>query len=202
MAQPSDEQQLSREERLKAQMGKPIAEDNNPWYAIQLFTLKQLDIAEELGRQGVEFFIPLQYVDYEDKNGRHRSKLRPVVSNLIFVKKSFEPGVLTHILEEMPYNMHVVRRERGSRDYYEIPAKQMYDFRVMCNPDLLIKKYMSEAEAKLKVGTKVEVTHGPLKGLSGKLVRQSHKYFLLKEVPGMAVMIKVTRWCCRPVEEK
>ena len=125
-----------------------------------------------------------------------------MVSNLIFVKKSFEPGVLTHILEGMPYNMHVVRRERGSRDYYEIPAKQMYDFRVMCNPDLLIKKYMSEAEAKLKVGTKVEVTHGPLKGLSGKLVRQSHKYFLLKEVPGMAVMIKVTRWCCRPVEEK
>jgi hypothetical protein len=46
------------------------------------------------------------------------------------------------------------------------------------------------------------VTNGPLKGLTGKLVRQSRKYYLLKEVPGMAVMIKVTRWCCKPLEEE
>ena len=78
----------------------------------------------------------------------------------------------------------------------------MYDFYVMCNPDLLINKYMSEEEAKLKKGTRVLVTNGPLKGLTGKLVRQSRKYYLLKEVPGMAVMIKVTRWCCKPMEEE
>ena len=54
-----------------------------------------------------------------------------------------------------------------------------------------------DEEAKLKKGTRVLVTHGPLKGLTGKLVRQSKKYYLLKEVPGMAVMIKVTRWCCK-----
>ena len=84
------EQQLSREERMKIQMGKPIAEDQSPWYALQLFTLKQLDIAEMLGEKGLEFFIPLHYVDYEDKSGRRRSKLKPVVTNLIFVKKTFE----------------------------------------------------------------------------------------------------------------
>jgi hypothetical protein len=77
----------------------------------------------------------------------------------------------------------------------------MYEFQVMCNPDLLIGKYMSEEEAKLKKGSPVLVTHGPLKGLTGKLVRQSHKYYLLKEVPGMAVMIKVTRWCCKALVE-
>lgn len=198
---PTDGQQLSREERMKIQMGKPIAEDQSPWYALRLFTLKQLDIAEMLGEKGLDFFIPLHYVDYEDKNGRRRTKLKPVVTNLIFVKKTFEPSFLTSIVEELPYKMMVMRKNRDSKDYYEIPARQMYDFRVMCNPDLLIKKFMSEEEAKLKIGTKVEVTHGPLKGLSGKLVRQSHKYYLLKEVPGMAVMLKVTRWCCRPVEE-
>ncbi|MBF1448720.1 MAG: UpdY protein, partial [Prevotella oris] len=32
--------------------------------------------------------------------------------------------------------------------------------------------------------------------LTGRLVRSNKKYYLLKEVPGMAIMIKVTRWCC------
>jgi len=55
---------------------------------------------------------------------------------------------------------------------------------------------VSEQEAKLKQGARVIVKYGPLKGLSGRLVRQSKKYFLLKEVPGMGVMLKVSRWCC------
>ena len=56
-------------------------------------------------------------------------------------------------------------------------------------------------EAHLKAGTPVEVFAGPLKGLTGKLVRSNKQYFLLKEVPGMGVMLKVTRWCCRAIEE-
>jgi putative updY protein len=27
-------------------------------------------------------------------------------------------------------------------------------------------------------------------------VRSNKKYYLLKEIPGMAIMLKVTRWCC------
>ena len=60
-----------------------------------------------------------------------------------------------------------------------------------------MRKYISGDEAKLKVGSPVTVKYGPLKGLNGKLVRQSKKYYLLKEVPGVGVMIKVSRWCCQ-----
>ncbi|MBR6495330.1 MAG: UpdY protein, partial [Prevotella sp.] len=60
--------------------------------------------------------------------------------------------------------------------------------------------YLSESEAKMKVGAPVLVKYGPLKGLSGKLVRSNKKYYLLKEVPGMGVMLKVSRWCCVPME--
>ena len=56
---------------------------------------------------------------------------------------------------------------------------------------------LSADEARHKAGSMVEVCHGPLKGLTGRLVRENHKYFLLKEVPGMGVMLKVTRWCCK-----
>ena len=198
----SDElDKISKEELMKAQSNTPIEDDGCPWYALRLFTLRQMDVVNSLADMGMEFFVPMQYVDYMDREGRRRRKLRPVVSNLLFVKKTFEPSFLSSAISDLPYKMMVVRKSRGSREFCEIPSKQMYDFRVMCNPELLIHKYMSEEEAKLKVGTKVMVTHGPLKGLTGKLVRQSHKYYLLKEVPGMAVMIKVTRWCCQPMEE-
>ena len=88
-------------------------------------------------------------------------------------------------------------RIESTKDYYEIPAKQMNEFRLMCNPELEMRKYISGDEAKLKVGSPVTVKYGPLKGLNGKLVRQSKKYYLLKEVPGVGVMIKVSRWCCQ-----
>jgi ribosomal protein L24 len=60
--------------------------------------------------------------------------------------------------------------------------------------------FLSAEEAQLKVGDPVLVAHGPLKGITGRLVRQNKKYFLLKEVPGMGVMVKVSRWCCKPIQ--
>ena len=63
-----------------------------------------------------------------------------------------------------------------------------------------MKRYVAANEARVKSGQPVTVTHGPLRGLTGRLVRASKKYYLLKEVPGMAVMIKVSRWCCRPLQ--
>lgn len=178
-----------------------IEDDGCPWYAVRLFTLKQKEVAAAFEEKGLQCFTPMHYVDYQDKDGKRRRKLTPVVHNLLFLKKTIEQKMLRTIIADIPYKMMVMHKIEN-RDFYEIPSKQMYEFYVMCNPDLLINKYMSEEEAKLKKGTRVLVTHGPLKGLTGKLVRQSHKYYLLKEVPGMAVMIKVTRWCCEPMKDE
>jgi len=176
-------------------------QDNLPWYGIQLFGLKQKDMEAFLKEKGVESFVPMQMVDYVDREGKRRHDLRPVVSNLIFIKKDFDEKAFAKEMERYQGHYYIIRKTKGSQEYYEIPARQMHEFMVMCNPDLLMKKYMSEAEAKLKKGDRVEVTHGPLKGMTGRLVRQSGKYYLLKEIPGMAVMIKVTRWCCAKVED-
>ena len=140
-------------------------------------------------------------VDFIDREGKHRHELRPVVSNLIFIKKTMEDKLLQGMMEER-YKGHfyIIRKTRGSSVFYQIPARQMQEFMIMCNPELLMKKYLSENEAKLKKGDRVMVTHGPLKGLSGRLVRSSGKYYLLKEIPGMAVMMKVTRWCCQKMD--
>ena len=82
------------------------------------------------------------------------------------------------------------------------PHNQMYEFRLMCNPEITMRKFLSSDEAQMKAGDEVLVKFGPLKGMTGRLVRSSKKYYLLKEIPGIGVMLKVSRWCCVSMEEK
>ena len=177
-----------------------LVEDTAPWYAIRLFSNNQMKVGEYFKELGVEYFIPMQYRVYEDQNGKPKRKLRPVVSNLIFVKKTMTTQYMQELVRNSQFKMSVITRDRQTREYYEIPAKQMFEFRAMCNPDIEMRKYLSSEEAHHKAGVPVMVCHGPLKGLSGRLVRENKKYFLLKEVPGIGVMLKVTRWCCKVLE--
>lgn len=176
------------------------ANDNIPWFALRLFNTRQQEIAQSLQDKGLTVFIPMEYATVEDREQRVKHVLRPVMRNLLFVQNTMGQQAIRKIIRDIPYPMSVIRKERENLDYYEIPARQMFEFMAMCNPDILVKKYLSEAQAKLKAGTPVLVTHGPLRGLRGKLVRSNKHYFLLKEVPGLGVMLKVTRWCCKPLD--
>lgn len=149
--------------------------------------------------QGIETFVPMHYVDTEVGNGVKRT-LKPVVSNLIFVKKVMSENEMRRLVYEAPYKMMVYRRNTTDRAFCEISAREMHEFRLMCNPEIELRKYVSEAEAQMKPGAPVLVKYGPLKGLTGRLVRSDKKYYLLKEVPGIGVMLKVSRWCCIPLE--
>lgn len=176
-------------------------QDNIPWFAIRLFGGgKSSELADFFKDYDVESFIPMQMVDYMDKTGHIRHALRPVVRNLIFVKKTQSVQRLNEVIEKSGKQMMVMRKAKGSREYYEIPAKQMIEFRTMCDPQYAQTLFLTTEEAQLKVGDPVLVAHGPLKGITGRLVRQNKKYFLLKEVPGLGVMVKVSRWCCKPIE--
>ena len=167
---------------------------------MKLFTMRQKEIAEALREKKLEVFIPMEYTDIEDHTNHVRHALRPVVHNLLFIKKTQDEKEICKTILSLPYKVSIVKKEPDKQEYYEIPAKQMFEFQAMCNPDILMKQFVSEEQAKLKKGTPVIVTHGPLKGLKGKLVRADRKYYLLKEVPGIGVMLKVTKWCCKALE--
>ena len=115
------------------------------------------------------------------------------------MKKTITVRHLNELMMESGRQMMVIRKTKGSAEYYEIPAKQMLDFRMMCNPEYAQALFLSGEEAQIKIGDPVLVSHGPLKGITGRLVRQNKKYYLLKEVPGLGVMVKVSRWCCKPL---
>ena len=190
---------LHEEDSASPSWGGRVEEDGKNWYAAQLFTIRQREIVDLLRARGLCCFVPMEYRSVARADKKVARILMPVVRNLIFIRKDYSERETCRILAELPYRLNVLRKAKDKPAYYEIPHRQMLEFQQMCNPELDLRKYLSDEEARLKVGIPVLVEHGPLKGLSGKLVRSSKKYYLLKEVPGMAVMIKVSRWCCKPL---
>lgn len=174
--------------------------DDVPWVALQLFTAQQMKVMEALKAIGLTVFVPMEWV-VEEEGGQRRRTLRPVVRNLLFLKDDRDDKSLSDVLAALPYPIRLVTVSKEDKRTAKISADEMFEFQAMCNPDIITKRYVGEKEARLKKGDRVKVTHGPLKGLEGRLVRANKKYYLLKEVPGLAVMMKVTRWCCEPLHK-
>lgn len=174
--------------------------DGKPWFALRLFAPRLEDVARILADNGIEMFIPIENATIEDADHHRRHIQRPVVKNYLFIKKDRPTIDILMIMRDIPFPMALLKRTNIPGDEYaEIEAKVMEEFMIMCNPDITMKHFLTQEQAQLKNGTEVFVKYGPLKGMTGKLVRQSKKYFLLKEVPGIAVMLKVGRWCCKPL---
>ena len=171
-----------------------------PWYAIKLYGLSQKKIEKYFSENGLETFIPQEYVDVEDAEHKVKHVLRPVVKNLIFLKKTMDEGDIKKVISSSDLKLSVITVSKIDKRYCEIPARQMDEFMLMCNPDILLKKFISEEQAHLKKGALVRVKRGPLQGFTGRLVRANKNYYLLKDVPGMAVLLKVTKWCCVVLE--
>lgn len=178
-----------------------VVDDKKDWYAIRLFTTKIEEVEQFFRRRGLETFVPKQYIAEKDKHGRVHNRLKPVVRNLIFVKKDMDDASFKKLIYEADIKMSVYVKPDDSTEYYAIPHKQMYEFRLMCNPELELRKFIPTEEARMKAGDEVFVRFGPLRGMTGRLVRSSRKYYLLKEIPDISIMLKVSRWCCVPVSE-
>ncbi len=179
--------------------------ESTPWYAIRLFTLRLGEVKSYFEEAGYRTFVPEQYVDSEDREGKRHHELKPVVRNLLFVEKKNpeddkDKEIQDFVNKQQKYKLSIIKPIPGNPKPALIPASQMREFIMMCNPEITMKLFVSEEEAHLKAGDFVTVHHGPLKGMTGRLVRKSKKYYLLKEIPGIGVMMKVSRWCCEKLE--
>lgn len=177
-----------------------MGEQQTPWYALRLYSPCLRKVADWLAEQKVDYFVPMEYRLSEHGGEKPHRELSPVVHNLIFVRKDRAEADFKTLLSTLKMKVSVIKKADDPTKYYEIPYRQMWEFQAMCNPEIEMRLYLSEEDAHLKSGYPVAVTHGPLRGLTGKLVRANKKYYLLKEVPGMGVMIKVSRWCCQPLQ--
>lgn len=189
--------EIDKKEFHEMTMGLVPEGDTTPWYAIRLFSVKLKSVMSILKSAGIPFFVPYREVTRKEQNtGSVRHYLTPVVTNYVFIKleKTVEIVEKTLQIEEVTFQL---LRRKGDKELCLISASEMKDFIMMCNPAISERKFISEDEASLCLGDEVIVKCGPMKGYKGKLVRKQGKYFLLKTLPGVGVMLSISRWNCK-----
>ena len=173
-----------------------IVEQTQTWYALKTYYAQEQKVGSYLDAKALSYFIPMRCHHATDVTGKQVRRCVPAVHNLIFVRKTMEEGALRNILEACPFTIHVYSHADDKSRWYEIADRDILDLRLICDNTLAEPLFITEQEGAIPEGSTVRVTHGPLKGLRGRLVRKKKKYYVLKSFAGLGVMVAVSRWCC------
>lgn len=173
---------------------------NGSWLCIRLYTIKPYEIKSFLETDGIKVFLPEEYRVKEDADGHRKRSLVPVVRNLLFVYVDNNFDDIRQKVGDSRYHTAFITPSPAVKNPAKISDVEMQEFIQMCNPDIENKQFVTHDEVKLKNGDMVIVERGPLKGITGRLIRKAKKYYLLKEAGPMAVLLKVTKWTCRKIE--
>ena len=172
------------------------------WYALRTFYAQEQKVSRHLDRYALTCFIPMCTVlkTVNGGGGVKKSKSKvPFVHNLIFIKKPESTDLLKKALDECPFStqMYCVT---GTQTWVEIASSEILELRIICDQSFSEPHFITQQESELKVGHMVQVVHGPLAGIHGKLVRKNKKYYIVKSMTGLGVMVTVSRWCCVAVD--
>ena len=105
----------------------------------------------------------------EEKNAKRI--LIPAIHNLVFVQRKETQKQLITDLSEFSIPTSIFRNP-GTKKLCEIPAIDMVEFRMLCDPQYQTSVFMTQSEAEAMIGKEVRVVAGPFKGLTGKLVQK------------------------------
>lgn len=186
-------------------MNTPNSVQNSPlqeksWLAVRTFNCQEQKISRFLTEKNCVHFIPMKVAMAPRKdNEAPKRVLVPAVHNLLFVQKMESQQQTVQLLKECGIPVNVYRLPGASR-YCEIPDREMVELRTFCDPQFNTTIYLDQEEAEEMIGKKVRVVKGAFKGSIGQLVRKKKKYYLLKIITGMGVMVHISRWYCEPIE--
>lgn len=173
----------------------------NSWLVIRTFNRKEMEIGSFLKKNGLPYFIPMTYKEkVVGGEQKPRKVLVPVVHNYVFLQKTMQEDELCRLLTDCLIPLQLMK-SKGDEKVCEITDREMREFRLLCDPDYVTTpvEFMDAAEAEVKPGREVEVVHGPFAGIRGKLHKSNQKYWFIKTVGGVSVMLRISRWYCKPL---
>lgn len=172
------------------------------WYALKTYNAQEFKQSAFLKKYGIEHFIPTIDSSYYTIDGEFVKNIRPVVHNLIFIRKTISKAELKSILTISPYPSRIYHHIGNEAAWCEISDKELMELRLICDNTFSNPQFLSEEECEMKEGVKVRIRNGPFKGITGKLVRKSKKYYLVKSFVGLGVEICISRWCCEKIKDE
>lgn len=176
------------EERPAVQPTDPEAEPVASWYAIWTRSRHEQVVREQLERKSVEAFLPTitRWSRWKDR----KKKIDwPLFPGYCFAR--FDPTARLAILK----CTGVVSIVSFDGELAPIPAQEIDSIRRLVETDL-----QYDPCPLIREGTMVEVMHGPLRGVVGRLVRKGSRARLVLSVDliGQAVSVEVDAADVRP----
>jgi transcription termination/antitermination protein NusG len=155
--------------------------DTPAWYAVWTRSRHEQVVREQLERKGLEAFLPTitRWSHWKD---RKKQVDWPLFPGYCFVR--FNPAERLPVLK----CVGVVNIVSFDGDIVPIPEQEIESIRRLVDSDLQF-----DPCPLIREGMMVEVTHGPLKGVVGRLVRKgAHARLVLSvELIGQAVSVEV-----------
>ena len=176
-------------------------EEKRVWLVLQTFWKREMEVSSFLNERGVNHFIPMAYKErYVKGQDRPKRILAPVVHNYIFFEKTMTDQELRTLMSDCTIPVHLLKH-KGTNAPCTISNREMFEFRMLCDPNFNHKVVVQEGQEDAAIGKEVVVMHGQFAGVRGRLCRKQQKYWFIKTIAGISVMIRITRWFCKPVSE-
>ncbi len=171
------------------------------WVVVRTFNRKEMQVSAFLRQNSLRHFIPMTYQE-KSRQGDDKPQrvLVPVIHNYVFLEKTEDEDTLRSKLSECRVPLQLMKQV-GSDRLCEIPDRDMVEFRLLCDPEYsrTPSEFLEAAEAEALPGKEVEVVHGQFKGIHGKLYKKNQKYWFVKTVGSVSVMIRISRWYCKVI---
>lgn len=103
-------------------------EERRLWLPIQTIYNKELQVAEFLREQEIEYYIPMMYEARDLPSGECEHVLVPAIHNLLFIHREYDKDWCYKLLQTSPYPLYFLKRERNGREYCTISEKEMDNF--------------------------------------------------------------------------
>lgn len=136
------------------------------WFAMRATYRRGMQIKELLDKQGISNFIPMRY-EMQEKNGRKRRMLVPVISDLIFVRAV--QSELQWVKDRNPYLQYMIDVRNGQKII--VPDEQMRQFIAVAGTYDEHLIFFSPDGVNLRKGTKVRIIGGDFKGYEGIFIK-------------------------------
>lgn len=173
------------------------------WMPIQTVYHKELQIAEFLRKEGIQYYIPMRYELCEDKqdNSKCIKKLTPLIHNLLFVKHEYSYDWCVDLMQKAPIPLFFMKQERNGKDFCYIRNEEMENFMRATDPEIEGTRFI---DAQKLVDKKVRIVQvikkGPLYGLKGQFVRFGGKHYIAIRIANTSALIKVSLTWCKSLE--
>jgi len=172
------------------------------WIVVRTFNRHERTLSEFLKQEGIVCFVPMQYTErLSEKEEKSKKVLAPVIHDYVFIKNTLPVDQLENLLSRCRTPLYLLKSKETELPLV-ISNSEMVEFRMLCDPDFDQQLSIRPSKEDIKVGKEVEIVHGPFTGIRGRLYRKQKRYWFVKTLAGLTVELRITRWYCKPVENK